>query len=41
MNIPHVIWEGEKLELSHLNAIIEAIKSLFGRKGRIVFIAGD
>lgn len=37
MNIPHVVWEGTLAE-SGLSGIIEAIKKLFGRKGRLLWV---
>ena len=40
MNIPHTLFDGTLSE-GGLNAIIEAIKKLFGRKGRLLWVDTD
>jgi hypothetical protein len=40
MNTPDVIWEG-RVSDGILPAIIEALKKLFGRKGRLLWVDVD
>lgn len=40
MNIPHVIWEGT-LDEGALSAILEAIKKLISRRGKLMWLDTD